>query len=383
MFIHVFKYRLISMLRHKSVVGWNLLFPLVLATAFYFGFGNLIQDGDNQLKVIDIAVVSEDGAELENSSFYRVASVLSEHGENQLFQIKTTKKTEAEDLLFQTKIDGIFYVGKEIRLKVSENGINQTILSSFLKSYNNKVYMLQDIVSTHPQSDLSQIMKAIVSDETFVSVKEVGKKGASPYMNYFYSLIAMACLYGGWIGSELLKDIRADQSENGKRYECSPVKKSTSMLAGTLAGCVILSVCITVLMLYIEYGLNLPLQVPFWAKALMVFLGTILGIALGLFSGALAAKRPVMRDTLPLAVSMICSFFSGLMMGNIRQLVEEYAPVFNKINPASCITDSFYTLGTYGVGERFYINILCILAVTVLMLVFSILKMRGEAYDDI
>ena len=31
------------MLRNRYVVGWNIFFPLVLATVFYFGFGNHIK----------------------------------------------------------------------------------------------------------------------------------------------------------------------------------------------------------------------------------------------------------------------------------------------------------------------------------------------------
>ena len=363
------------------MIGWNLLFPLVLATAFYMGFGNLVKEGDGRLQVIDIAVVNH--TESEENYFRQVVETLAKKGDNQLFDIKTQDEQEAENLLSETKIDGIFYIEENIRLKVNENGMNQTILSSFLKSYNNKAYLLKDILSGHSEMNPEQVLQAVSKEQSFVSLKESGKKEVSPYMSFFYSLIAMACLYGGWIGSEVLKDIRADQSEIGKRYECAPIRKSTSLLAGIFAGGILLSVCIGILMIYIEYVLKLPMYVPFWSKVVIVVLGTMLGIALGLFSGALAAKKPVLREVLPLAISMICSFFSGLMIGNIRQQIEEIAPILNKINPAACITDSLYTLGTYGTGERFYINILCIIGVTLVLLIISILKLRGEAYDNI
>lgn len=48
MFTHVFLYKLKEMFRMKWCIGWNLVFPIVLATAFYMGFGNFIREGEEK-----------------------------------------------------------------------------------------------------------------------------------------------------------------------------------------------------------------------------------------------------------------------------------------------------------------------------------------------
>lgn len=39
MFGRMFIYKLKELVRNRFLIGWNFLFPLVLATAFYLGFG--------------------------------------------------------------------------------------------------------------------------------------------------------------------------------------------------------------------------------------------------------------------------------------------------------------------------------------------------------
>ena len=43
MFWHMLHYRIKQIVRTKWLIGWTLLFPLILATAFNAGFGNLIR----------------------------------------------------------------------------------------------------------------------------------------------------------------------------------------------------------------------------------------------------------------------------------------------------------------------------------------------------
>ena len=62
MFLHVFRYRLLTLLRQKWSVGWNVVFPLVLATAFFLGFGNMIKDDPDAFSSIPVAYVLNDGS---------------------------------------------------------------------------------------------------------------------------------------------------------------------------------------------------------------------------------------------------------------------------------------------------------------------------------
>ena len=56
MFMHVFSYRFKCLLHDRETMFWTLLFSLVLATFFYFAFGNLT-DRLESFNPIGVAVV--------------------------------------------------------------------------------------------------------------------------------------------------------------------------------------------------------------------------------------------------------------------------------------------------------------------------------------
>ena len=55
---------------------------------------------------------------------------------------------------------------------------------------------------------------------------------------------------------------------------------------------------------------------------LIMFLGSALGIGFGVFFGSVFKKENA-RVMMPLAFSMVCSFMSGLMVGFMKQVVED------------------------------------------------------------
>ncbi len=51
---------------------------------------------------------------------------------------------------------------------------------------------------------------------------------------------------------------------------------------------------------------------------------------------------------------MVSSFLAGLMNGNMKDIVEKSAPIINRINPASLISDAFYCINVYNDTARYY-----------------------------
>ena len=56
MFWHLYKYYFKASIRNKSAIFWCFAFPLILASLFYFGFGNLLNDSE-ELKAVPVAIV--------------------------------------------------------------------------------------------------------------------------------------------------------------------------------------------------------------------------------------------------------------------------------------------------------------------------------------
>jgi ABC-2 type transport system permease protein len=61
MFRHLFINNLKSIIRSKETLFWTLLFPIVLATLFYFAFGNL--NASDEFELIPIGIFRNAGFE--------------------------------------------------------------------------------------------------------------------------------------------------------------------------------------------------------------------------------------------------------------------------------------------------------------------------------
>ena len=58
-------------------------------------------------------------------------------------------------------------------------------------------------------------------------------------------------------------------------------------------------------------------------------------------------------------------------------------PIVNKINPASIITDGFYSLYYYTSLNRYWFDIISLLIFAFLLLVLSFIGLRRQKYDSI
>ncbi|MCI8519237.1 MAG: ABC transporter permease [Clostridia bacterium] len=84
-----------------------------------------------------------------------------------------------------------------------------------------------------------------------------------------------------------------------------------------------------------------------------------------------------------IAITMLGSFFSGMMGITMKYIIDTNVPIINKINPASMITDGFYSIYYYDTLDRYFLNIggLIIFSITMLVLAWS--SLRRQKYDSI
>jgi ABC-2 type transport system permease protein len=108
-------------------------------------------------------------------------------------------------------------------------------------------------------------------------------------------------------------------------------------------------------------------------------LGSALGVSCGVLMGSLI-KNSRLLIVVPLCFTMTCSFFSGLMWHQIRQLVESKAPIFNRINPAALLVDCLYTRATYGKTAMYYQDITIMSIMIVVSLFISAILLRRRKY---
>lgn len=381
MFLRIFFYKIKQLIRMRWLVGWNFLFPLVLASAFYLGFGNMIKDDPNRLDTIEVAYVAGDGI---NSNFLSVIEGLSketkDHGK--ILEVTSFDSLEAaSDALNKKDIEGIYYQHDDnIEVIVTENGLISTSLSQIVKSYQNYQASFEKILSEKPE-EIDTLIASINSNMSFLKKYDF-KSGISQYMQFFYALLAMSSLFSSWVSTAMMTSLCANLSECGKRFELAPGHKLKAIFAGILAGTLLQTLSNTVVICYVEYCLGLHWGAPIYMVIAITSLASALGISVGTLIGSIF-KKELALSMVPLAFTMTCSFFSGLMMGGIQQIIQNFCPILNKINPATVFTDSLYQLACYGKTSAYYQDLGIMVLMIAICLIISVLILRRRNYDSI
>ena len=91
-------------------------------------------------------------------------------------------------------------------------------------------------------------------------IRDISRDNLSYTMIEFYTLIAMTCLYGGFLGMVAVNQNLANMSSKGKRVSVSPVSKGKMIFGSVLAGYITQIIGVALLFLYtigvlkVDYG---------------------------------------------------------------------------------------------------------------------------------
>lgn len=379
MFLHTFRYTLTYLFRQKSLIFWNILFPVLLGTLFRFAFTGMAEE--ENFHALPVAVVSEN--KTADSAFRKVIDELSTPGEDQFLETMHVSEEEALLLLENKKIFGILYEGNPVTLSVSAEMSNmkleQSILNSFVERYNIQYSVMEQIAKAHPEN-LAAAAEMLAKEIGYNTETSYSDGDMDEMISYFFNLIAMSCLFACTGGTQIALWNQANLSPLGARKCVSPIPKSISYL-GTLCAtflhqffCVLIGLFYFIFALQINFGNQLSYAI------LTALLGSITGVSFGFCIGCIGRFHENVKFGICMAVMMVCSFLSGLMMHNIRIYVENICPWFNHINPAALISDCFYSLTVYQSHERYFANSITLVIISGLCCLCGLLIVRRKKY---
>lgn len=373
--MHLFKYELKILLRDRILVFWTMIFPLLLATFFNLAFSNLTSS--ENFKAIDLAVVQQQ----EKEDFKTVITSLSKDDENKLVNIQYTTKQKAQYLLEEEEISGYYIIDKDIEVVVNSSGINQTILKTIVDEYYQTTSTYTNIYQLNPQVFMSGVLEKVdLSKDNF---QEQNENNLDLTVIYFYTLIGMTCLYAGFWGLKVTNKTEANLSRKGTRVAISPTNKWKTLLVGMLAGFIIHYFDMLVLMAYLVFALQIDFGSQVGYILLLMAVGSFVGLAIGnLVGNGLKCKEDTKITVISMS-SLALSFFSGMMVIDLKYLIQENFPIVAFINPVNLITDALYALYYYTTTDRFFLNILCLLVIGAVISLISYLLSRGKQYDSI
>lgn len=377
MFGHLFKYGVKSLMRTKEVVFWTLVFPFALCTFMYLAFSNLFETTE-QFHAVPVAVVQEK----EDAVIDTMIGAVSQEGEGQLLDVKKTSGEEAERMLEEEEVQGILFIGEELSLKVSENGMEQTFLKMVLEQFMQYKKTITDVAEVHPEKIMQTIMELSSQKEYYEETNSSGGNQDN-MMNYFYAIFAMTCLFACYAGCDKAMKIQANVSVLGQRRNIVPVHKMKNILADFLACELMQYSIVCLLLLYMKFVLRLELGDKLPAIFLLLFVATSYGIMFGIFIGSLPRIGEGMKIGLLTGINLLLCAMSDLMASGIKDLIEHTVPFVNDINPAALISDSFYALNIYDTYGRFAQNMLLLGIGAVVLAVASYLMVRRSRYASL
>lgn len=377
MLFHNIKYTFLSMIRTKEVIFWSLVFPLALATFMYLAFGKINEVTEN-LETIDVAVVES----VQNEMFDKILVEVS-NGESPLLNPMKMNSQDAVSALDGKEVDGIIHVDDTISLSVRENGLNATILSSFVDRYLQNEATLTQIAKNNPLA-LNSAIEALSDDTSYFKEEKLTDGNTDNLSNYFYAVFAMSCLFASFTGISSMFSIQGNLSPLGQRRCVAPTKKLHVVLTLFLTNEIVQFAIELITFAYISIVLGLDLSNKYPALFLLLFVASSFGLTMGMFIGSL--KKPVTEGAkmgIGVAISMALSVMADLCVSGLMNTIEHTVPIINRLNPAALISDSFYALNTYSDYSRYTSNMVNLSAMTLILFTLTILTVRRNRYASI
>lgn len=383
MFYHNFKYTLKVLLRNKGLLFWTFAFPILLGLLFNMAFKDI--ESKEAFDVIDIAIV--ENAYFENDLVFKESfKALSSDDSNKIFNITYTDLEDAKKILDEEKITGyLTLTGTGVNITVTSSGTEETILRYVTEEIESEKEIIYSFLTSETMEGNNNFAEEIskIMANTEAKINNISNKNLGYTMIEYYTLIAMAALYGGTISMNATNYKLANMNPVGKRTAISPVSKRKMILGSLLASYIVQLIGLSLLFIFtifvmkVDYGDNLPLVI------LLGLVGSLAGLSLGIMISSLFKTNENNKDGILISVTMFWCFLSGMMGITMKYVIDKYVPILNKINPASMMTDGLYALYYYETKERYFFDIISLLVFSFIMIIISYRSLRRQKYDSI
>ena len=317
---HLIKYRFLQITRNRPMMFWALAFPMILGTLFYISFGNIgiSATGDSDWDPVPVAVINK----LETKSSGTFFADFLDAMNGSVLDIQDVKnEKDAKKKLENDEIFGIYYVKEAPSLTITKNGVSQSILTSLLNTYNQNAYLFKEIARTHPER-LTDAVASLQTNGSFITEKSVGGKTLNPTVLYFFALIAYACMSGAYLSIEAVRDTQANLSPLGARRSITPYRKQFLIFIDMLVLIFIHFINVMILTFYVNYILDIDLGNNYLAILATNFMGSLIGICLGLMIGCIGKLTFSAKIGICTSTTLLTGFLSGLMFGNMKDVIE-------------------------------------------------------------
>jgi ABC-2 type transport system permease protein len=318
----------------------------------------------------------------ENKAFEEAMEGAMTSEKVKMFDVEYCDEEKAKVLLEDGDIVAYIFGSMDPVLYVKESGLNETIIKSFLDTYQQMSATVTTILRSNPNAIAEGLLDDVMLHKTYVTEVKDDKKPAD-LLVFFYSLLAFTCIFAANWGLDEVINIQANLSGRGARVSVSAIPKMKLFLCNILAAFTAHMGSLLLLFLYMYY----IIKVDFGHNLLYLFvacmIGSFAGLGMGAFIGVWVKKKPEVKEAILTAVTLGGAFLSGMMMSQIKYIVATKFPVLAYINPVNLLTDSMYSLYYYDTYERYYTNIAILSVIAIIFGALAIAGLRRKNYASL
>lgn len=375
MFFHNYRYRMKCIFRDRQLMFWTFLFPILLATLFNLALSDI--SSSHNFSNVNVAVIQND--ELDQNPAFKNAL----ENTDDLFNLQYVSVDEAENLLDDNKIDGYLLFDPDLQLIVKQSGINQTIIKSFIDDYQQTTSTLSTIATLNPAAFENGLHESVSNRTDMIKTVSVSRSNPDNIVIYFFALIAMTCLYGGFLGVKEVVAIQADQSPIGARVNLAPTNKLLVFIASILAATTIMIFELIILLTYLIAFLKIDFGNQLGYIALTCVLGSLTGVTFGACIAALVKKSEGIKIGILIGATMTMSFLSGMMVADMKYIISTRFPILAYLNPANLITDSLYALYYYDTHTQYFTDLILLCGFILAFSLITYFVLRRQKYASL
>lgn len=407
---HLISCNIKVLVSNKALVFWTLAFPILLGILFKMAFGDIINQ--ESFDTVPVAVVN--AQTYQDSPFKAAFEELSAPdssgitgAEKPVLKVQNVGTLEeGKQLLSDEKVSGVVEVTgmpvpgadekPDAKLTISANGMDHSILKIVLDEIIQRVDMIAKLADaevgaqissgTPPESiDAGQITQAVqrnLEASGFV-LNDRSPKSLDLIMAEFFSLVAMAALYGGMFSMTVMNNAQPPLGVIGRRVAVAPTRKAKLIGSGIISSYLVQLVGLILLLAVCHFIFGIDFGQNWALTFLLTTVGALVGLSFGTAISTLVPGGENMKIGVLIGLTMMGSVMAGMMGGGMRYMIDQSVPLMNKVNPVALITDGFYNLFYHPGFEGFWLDVLLLLGISVLLLGASLLVLRRQRYDSL
>lgn len=404
---HLITHKINVLLHNRVLVFWTLAFPILLGVLFKVVLGGIV--GGEAFETVEVAVVNSQT--YQDSPFKPVFEELSKSesattgSDKPLLSVHTVSSlAEGKKLLNEDAVDGVVEIVEKTttdgiplpgaKLTIVANGIDQTILNAILDEITQRMNLVSKLTASeietqmragNPMPDpvvVAADIQDTLADHGFI-FNDRSPKSMDPLMVEFFSLMAMAALYGGFFSMTLMNYLQPPMGVIGRRISVAPVSKTKLIISAVAASFLVELVGMMALLAICHFLFGIDFGSNWVLTLALTAVSAVMGLSFGAAVSTLIPGGENVKIGSLIAVTMLGAVLAGMMGGTMRYVIDQNAPLVNQCNPVALITDGFYNLFFHPGFSGFGHDVLLLLVFSAVLLVASVLVLRRQRYDNL